>query len=222
MIDLKNVTLSSYNCVDPEESIKALLYSSREIKFARTVLISNQKPKNLPSKIEFIKTNGNTHNDSSKFVYEQFPDIIETDYSLQIHSDGFVINPHLWEDEFFNYDYIGAPWKPYLNLINRVGNGGFVFKSKKFIDLTRNLNYLGTHEDGELTNRYYKYFTDNGCKYAPVEVAMRFSLESKIPECEYNLNNSFGFHGRGIVDSVHDGEGQQFKDRIKLLETVKI
>ena len=218
---LHEITAISYNCVDPIESIKALLYSSREIEFGRMILISNEKPDCLPKNIEFVPTSGTTHADSCSLAYDILPDLVETDYYLGIHSDGFVINPHLWEDEFFNYDYIGAPWKD-EGQRNRVGNGGFVLKSNKFVQLTRYIKHLGKHDDGELTNDYYDYFTQNGCKYAPVEVAARFSLESKILECEYNLDNSFGFHGRGIVDAVHDGEGQQFKDRIKLLEQVII
>ena len=83
---------------------------------------------------------------------------------------------------------------------------------------------MGKHDDWELTNFYYDYFVNNGCKYAPVEVAMKFSLESKIPECEYNLNNCFGFHGRGDPKNTcdHDGEFQQFQDKQNLLESILI
>jgi hypothetical protein len=71
---------------------------------------------------------------------------------------------------------------------------------------------------------YYDYFIANNCKYAPVEVAMKFSLESRIPECEYNLNNCFGFHGRGNPESVavHDGFYQQFQEKCKLLDTIQL
>jgi len=222
-LNLKNITLYSLNCVNPVNSIKALLYSSKHIDFAELILISNNKPDNLPSNIKFISTNYTTHKESSLFTYTTLPDLIETDYCLGIHDDGFIINPDLWDTNFLNYDYIGAPWK-YEGRRNRVGNGGFVLKSKKFVKLTKNLKPLGYCDDGELTNMYYDYFIENGCKYAPVEVAMKFALESKIPECEFNLNNCFGFHGRGNPESVavHDGFYQQFQDKIKLLETIDI
>lgn len=220
---LKNVTLLSLNCVDPIRSVKALLYSSKHIDFANMILVSNKKPDNLPTNIEFVERNVKTHKDSSNFTYTELPNIIKTEFMLSIHDDGFVINPHLWTDEFLQYDYIGAPWKNYGQR-NRVGNGGFVLKSNKFIQLTKHIKYLGKHDDGELTNDYYNYFTHYGCKYAPVEVAMKFSLESKIPECEYNLNNCFGFHGRGnpLTVSVHDGEYQQFQEKCKLLDMMEI
>ena len=55
----------------------------------------------------------------------------DTDYVLTFQSDGFILNPDAWTDEFFNYDYIGAPWGD-----NRyaVGNGGFSFRSKKLMN----------------------------------------------------------------------------------------
>jgi hypothetical protein len=220
---LKNITIVSYNCINPIQSVKALLYSSKDIDFAEMILVSNVKPDNLPKNIKFIETMGKTHNDSSIFAYQQLPDLIQTDFYLGIHDDGFIINPHLWDDNFFNYDYIGAPWKNYGQR-NRVGNGGFCLRSKKFLDLCKNIKYLGGHEDGELTNQYYDYFTYYGCRYAPVEVAMKFSLESKIPECEYNLDNCFGFHGRGDPKNTcdHDGFYHQFQEKCRLLEMVKV
>jgi hypothetical protein len=222
-IQLKNISLVSLNCINPIQSIKALLYSSKHIDFGEIILISNVKPDALPSSINFIKTNVNSHDDASAFTYTELPKIINNEYMLGIHDDGFVINPHLWNDEFLNYDYIGAPWKNYGQL-NRVGNGGFVLKSKKFIELTKYLKPLGGHEDGELTNQYYNYFMSNGCRYASVELAMTFSLESKITECSYDLNNCFGFHGRGNPKdiTVHDGFYEQFQEKNKLLDTVEI
>jgi len=53
---------------------------------------------------------------------------------------------------------------------------------------------------------------------------MKFSLESKIPECDFNLNNCFGFHGKGRPEDVqvHDGYYHQFQEKIKLLDTIEI
>jgi len=127
-LQLKNITLLSYNCVNPTQSIKALLYSSKHIDFAKIILISNQKPDNLPNNITFVKTELKTHLEGSKFTYTELPNIIDTEYYIGIHDDGFIINPHLWREEFLEYDYIGAPWK-WEGRINRVGNGGFVLKS---------------------------------------------------------------------------------------------
>lgn len=197
MINLPNVELLSVNCVNPENSVKALLYSAREIHFSKITLLSHYKPENLSDHIEFIKIDRQTHNSMNVFSIKELPTYITSDYVLSIHDDGFVINPHLWSDEFLNFDYIGAPWPPIeWCKINRVGNGGFVLKSKKFATLELTLPYINGHNDKIITNDYYKYFMDNNCRYAPLDIAARFSLELEIPEVEYNLDNCFGFHGR--------------------------
>jgi len=62
---------------------------------------------------------------------------------LLVQPDGFVINPDKWDNQFFEYDYIGAPWEqvPHSYLDpwgkpHRVGNGGFSFRSKKLLDVS--------------------------------------------------------------------------------------
>lgn len=212
MINLNNIELLSVNCVYPENSVKALLYSSKDINFAKIKLLSHYKPTNLPSDIEFIEIEKQTHNSMNVFSIKELPLYLSEDYALSIHDDGFIINPHLWMDEFLNYDYIGAPWPKFEWCTrNRVGNGGFVMKSKKFYNLEKEINVINGHNDWLVTNVYYEYFVGNGCKYAPVDVALKFSLELPIDECEYNLDNCFGFHGK---------QTEQQKDKIKLLNTI--
>jgi hypothetical protein len=221
MKQLKNIDLISINCVNPEQSVKALLYSSKDIEFGSIKLLAHYKPDNCPDHIEFHNIGNQTHDSINSFMVFELVKYVNNDYCITIHDDGFIINPHLWDDEWFEYDYIGAPWPLEATWCpnNRVGNGGFVLKSKKFLDLALNLPINNQHDDIYVTNTHYDYFISNGCKYAPVDVAMNFSLESKIPECEYNLDNCFGFHGKGDA-WIFQGEGQQFKDKIKLLKTI--
>lgn len=222
MLDLSNITMVNINCVDPEDGVRALLHSKQHINFRKSILFSHVRPYNLTNDIEFIEIPKLTHNGFSKFCIEELNRYIDAEYVLSINTDGFVINPHLWDDTFLKYDYIGAPWplNSSWSVRNRVGNGGFCLKSKKFLELSSKLTYSTGHDDVFVTNIMYKYFTSNGVVYAPVEIAMKFSLESKIPECAYDLNNTFGFHGKGNA-WVFENEGQQFKDRIKLLENYK-
>ena len=207
MIHLDNVTLFQINGVDPDVGVKSLRYSSREIKFARTILLSHEKPSNLTPEIEFHQTRPLAHSDTSQFHFGELTSFCETEYLLFIQTDGFVINPHLWTDEFLNYDYIGAPW-PALpwNVKNRVGNGGFRLESKKFLDLCVNIPWNGEHDDVLVSNTYKEYFESNGCKFPSIETAAKFALEHKIPEVEYNLDNCFGFHGKLTEESRHYAE----------------
>lgn len=198
MIDLSKIDLISINCVNPEQSVKALLYSSEKIKFGSIKLFSHEKPSNLPDNFEFIKTEKFTHETINWFALNQLPRFISNDFIISIQEDGFIINPNNWDDNFLNYDYIGAPWPPLpWCQKNRVGNGGFVLYSKKFLNYCLGIKEKTTaHNDVVITNTYYDYFILNGCKYAPIEVASKFSLEHKIPECDFDLSKTFGFHGK--------------------------
>lgn len=214
--DLRNITLTCVNGVDPDKGVKALKYSMQKINFARAIIFSHIKPSNLTEDIEFIQIEELDHRGSCLFALKTLYNYIDTDFCLSIHDDGFVINPHLWDEEFLQYDYIGAPWVNHY-----VGNGGFCLKSKKFMALCQYIPWDGEHDDTLTCITYRHYFTKYKCKFAPLDVAMRFSLESKLEGYEYNLDNCFGFHGRGEVYDVFKGEGQQFKDKIKLLDEIE-
>ena len=210
MKQLTNIDLISVNCVNPEQSVKALLYSSQHIKFGSIKLLSHIKPDNITDDIEFIEIPEQSYTSMNWFHLNKLPNYINNEFMLSIHDDGFIINPDSWTDEFLKYDYIGAPW-PALDWCsrNRVGNGGFVMKSKKFMNIEQSLPYTLNNNDVLVTNTYYDHFIERGCNYAPLELAGKFSLEHVIPEVEYNLNNTFGFHGKLTQDAL---------DRIKLLE----
>ena len=220
-IQLNDVTIICIDGVNPNIGLKALKYSMSNVNFKEAKIVSHIKPDNIPDNIKFCQIEPLTHDTVSPWMLHELYKYVDTDYCLTIHDDGFVINPHLWTDEFLNYDYIGAPWKDY-GQINRVGNGGFSLRSKKLINLCRNVSYSHGHEDGIICINHKKWLELQNCKFAPVEIAMKFSLESRIPECDFNLNNCFGFHGRGDPRNScdHDGFYQQFQDKIKLLETL--
>lgn len=222
-INLNNVTILCVDGINPDIGLKALKYSMKHIIFGKSILLSHINPGNIPDNIIFEQIPKLTHDTYSQFMLHELYKYVDTDYCLTIHDDGFVINPHLWNDEFLQYDYIGAPWLhtvQYFGEKYRVGNGGFSLRSKKLINLCRNIKTKG-HEDAAISIYYRDALEQYGCKFAPVDVAMKFSLEEQIPECEFNLNNTFGFHGRGIPEmDPSRGHYQQFLDRIKLLESI--
>lgn len=138
------------------------------------------------------------------------------DYCLLMQEDGFIINANLWDDSFFNFDYIGAPWLRYKNTTEeefwwlhknsmkyRVGNGGFSLRSRKFLKECLNINYPldATHEDVYLTRFYGDYLQSKGIKIADIYTAAKFSLETKNDICD-DLNKVFGFHGKHLLDEA--------------------
>ena len=140
---------------------------------------------------------------------------INTDYVLLVQDHAFIINPDAWRDDFFDYDYIGAPW-PYRDRAyitpfgehQRVGNGGFSFRSKKLLevplkewipfkvaemsDFYQMFGGNNTNEDGNITVHNKHLYEKRGCKIAPIEVAKFFSYESPVPENSGII--PFGFH----------------------------
>lgn len=207
MLDLKNITLVALTSVRLDETIQALLYSSREINFGQIKLLSHVKPNELPKSIIFEETEKSSSIDEWNYnIIYNLPKHIDTEYIILVHDNGFIVNPKSWKSEFFEYDYIGAPWPLpkdnfsyrdiYGNLI-RVGNS-VSLRSKKLLDVAINHNlewkpFNGfTNEDGFICVNYRHKYIENGCRFADFEVAKFFSHENFMPEFE-NID-PFAFH----------------------------
>lgn len=196
--------------VDIEKTVKALEHSCIGIEYGSVKLITHQRPDYLPDNIELCLIDGISSLDqySYNMIY-RLGDYIDTEFALVIQSDGHVINPSSWREEFLDYDYIGAPFAmpkddfSYRDIngnIFRVGNGGFSLRSKKLIDLPNKLNlewkpFHGFYnEDGFICAMNRHIYEENGCKFAPIDVAKYFSHEAEIPEVQGIV--PFGFHGK--------------------------
>ncbi|MCL2792960.1 MAG: hypothetical protein FWD87_07695 [Spirochaetaceae bacterium] len=196
MMELPNVTLAALSSVKIWETIQAIKYSAKKIKFGDCVFISHKKPFWLPQYIRFEQTTELKNIDAFnyKMLFELYK-YIKTDFVLLVHYDGFVVNPDMWRSEFLDYDYIGSPWADnfqkdiYGNTI-RVGNGVSI-RSKKLLELPAKFNMqfnfgegFANHEDTFICCRYRHFFLQHGIKYAPLEVAKYFGHEAMIPEIE--------------------------------------
>jgi hypothetical protein len=127
----------------------------------------------------------------------RFADYIDTSHALICTHDGFIANPHLWQDSWLEYDMIGAPWPAFWNVGHRVGNTGFTLQSQKFLQMAAKAEALWKGEAGDvfLCRTMEQGFRDNGIKYAPVNVAAAFSWEHYTEENTAGPDRSFGFHG---------------------------
>lgn len=199
MIELSNVTLIALTSVRIPETIKALEYSCKGVKFGKVKIASDVKPDNLPDFIthEFTEKSSNIDEWNYNIIYN-LSKHVDTDFCILIHDNGFVVNPESWRDEFLNYDYIGAPWPlPNDNFSYRDINGNLVrqgnsvsLRSKKLLDVPNKLNlewksFHGfTNEDGFICVNYRHKYLDEGCIFADIDVAKYFSHESMIPEIQ--------------------------------------
>jgi dihydropteroate synthase len=208
--DLRKVTLVAMTSVDIEKTVRAMVHSCKDIVFGDIKFISDIKPEYLPTQFKYCQIEKmNSIDDYSYNMVYNLHKFIDTEFALVIQADGYIVNPHMWQDDFLNYDYIGAPWNlpnddfsfrdPFNNII-RVGNGGFSLRSKKLLSLPTELNlewksYFGYYnEDGFFTCHNRHLFEKEGCVFAPLDVAKYFSHEAEIPET-YGIE-PFGFHGK--------------------------
>lgn len=204
---INNVTIAAVAGTKALETLKAIKYSMRELEFDRAILIT---PEGIQDdEVEIIACEKLDYEQYNHFVVYRLHEYIDTDYVLLVQNDGYVVNPDLWQEDWKNYDYIGAPWplpqdefsfRDSEGKLQRVGNGGFTLRSKRLLSLAKELNlewksYFGFyHEDGFFCCHNRKTYEDHGCKFAPIEVAAEFSHETPIEET-YGII-PFGFHGR--------------------------
>ena len=226
-INLQNITLVTISSVEIELTLLSLVISNLNANFNRVLFFTSEEIDKsyleLFPQLEIIKIHPIKNLvEYSRFIIKELNSFIETEFCLVTQGDGFIINPQLWSEEFLNYDYIGAPWRNQSHLVNsqgqtvdildlnknRVGNGGFSLRSKKLLEVCSKLDFDHTKtsslsEDLIICQYFYEWFKDQGIKFAPLEVAIKFSFEQTIEEIEnFSWENTFGFHGKLHVISV--------------------
>ena len=194
MLKLPQVTLVCIDCVNHRSALNAMLKSMESIQFADALFISNLAPERTEQGITLHTIPKLESKEAySFFVLNNLNDYIETPFCLVVQYDGYVINPHLWTDDFLNYDYIGAPW--WYDHLN-VGNGGFSLRSKILLAACQLENFERFHPEDDVICRGERPYLEKkyNVKFAPEILAERFSFEPNGLHPEFkNLN--FGFHG---------------------------
>jgi hypothetical protein len=208
-INLHDVTLVAVATTKIDQTIAALNYSSQQINFAEVCLLTHSELK-VNSKIKVLKIKKfESSAEWGEFIIFELKNFIKTKFILLIHWDGFVVNPKSWNSDFLNYDYIGSPWpsweKVFPDNVNkypdknfRVGNS-VSLRSKRFLEIPSKINLKwktaeisNYHEDGFLCVQSRHLLENNGIKFAPFELALKFGREYSFKE---NLNiDPFVFH----------------------------
>lgn len=133
----------------------------------------------------------------SNFCMREMVNHVKTPHVLVVQADGYVLNAEAWTDEFLKYDYIGAPWLP----SNAVGNGGFSLRSKRLLEALTKLPTTYDHPEDTAICLYHRAELEKqGMKFAPVELARKFSFEGRSwnntdwDGISKSWNGEFGFH----------------------------
>jgi len=225
MLDLSRVTCFAIdNTYRIEETIKALHTCMEVANFGEVKLVTT--PEYVAEYKDDLAQDGiiveeqvkplTSMDEYNYYILYHLHKHISTDYVLLVQDHAFIINPDAWMDEFYDYDYIGAPWpwrdRAYITPYGehqRVGNGGFSFRSKKLLEVPKHtwipfkvaevaegfykmFGCNNTNEDGNICVHNKHLYESQGCKIAPIEIAKHFSFETPLPENRGII--PFGFH----------------------------
>lgn len=191
MIELPDVTVVIADTKNYGRAAYAIVKTLEQIKPARIVWLTDidyNHPDVDVVKIPPIKDKA----DYSRIMVKDLTKYFDTPYCLTIQHDGYAICGDAWNDEFYNWDFLGAPWI-YPDPERNVGNDGFSLKSKKLCDALANDPFIEIVEPcDEIIGRLYRRYLEqkHGIKYAPEELADTFSYELRSPICK-----TLGFHG---------------------------
>ena len=197
--------VSVYGHNNGAAAVPSIIKSMEELPGSKGLLLSLERPANLPKYIQWKKIHAVNYLQYSVFMMHCLQAFIKTDYCLIVQDDGWVLNGKNFKDEYYNYDYIGAPshcgfqitpdshearlflhfsWVGEEN-VRVVQNGGFSLRSKKFLQACNkhglvhfNSNEIhGWNEDAQLSAILRPTLQGLGYKYAPDHIAKYFSME---------------------------------------------
>ena len=187
-IKLPTVTLFGIDSRKPDGIKRAAEISMRNIEFGAVKIITEKL--------------FDGHAGYSDFCINHMHKFIDTEHVLIIHADGYIQNWEAWDNDWLQYDYIGATWS-YKDGMN-VGNGGFSLRSKKLLDILAKANIEHVHpEDHHICRTYRESLEQYGIKYAPEEVANKFAIEAYGANVFPGANKyfgQFGFHGYHVTN----------------------
>lgn len=191
MLDLSRCTLLFVETRAHEISKRVIEDCLQKARFGEVLIYTNDRTRIAVPDAHYVDVpDWPTKKEAGHFYYSEAMLGVRTDFALMLEWDGGIYDPNRWRNEFFEYDYIGAPWITRDNL--KVGNGGFTLMSQRLG------HFLATHRD------QYPVFTDwdvcrtqrdalekaGGFKWPSFELAGKFSWELAPRDAE-----NFGFHG---------------------------
>jgi hypothetical protein len=221
-----------------EKSLRAMLISMDQVIFKKSVLITDSSKTDLSLFEKIISENNievcdmitdltsnlkdddeNREGFCESFVQQTNKYILD-DFCLNVQHDSTIIDSSKWDDEYLRYDYIGAPWPMDIiqagdmvagrieEIPNVVGNGGFSLRTRKFVEESAKLGWEHKNEDLNICVFNYDHMTDRGIKFAPPELAAKFSVEHPTPYKHFTRDlifsyDSFGFHGEFNVGGMN-------------------
>jgi hypothetical protein len=176
--------LAIKDCLDRAEFGALQIYTDDTAPFAKLGMAAAVRPVRSLTSLDEVMD----------LIWYELPGQIATSHALLAQWDSGIVNPAQWSDEFLGYDYVGAPWGWHGDS-HEVGNGGFSLRSRRLMQHIaehREQFPLGNPEDDFLCRRYRSLLEQVGFRWAPMDVALRFSFERTGFS---GLGRHFGYHG---------------------------
>lgn len=206
---LPQVTLVAFDggtCL--ELTTLALHHSLAQVSFGE-VVVCTPEPIAMPSDARWVKTpRWRSREECQNFQFCELPELVRTDFLLLVHYDAWILDGSLWEDEFLNYDWMGAPWW-YDDGFN-VGFGAmYSLKLLRFLAANRSRFPLRWPDDDTICRRYRPALEAEGFRWPSEQVASRFMLECTRPSWQsrhFMFHDSFNFpvvlKGERLIERV--------------------
>jgi len=205
---------------DGRNAVYAIKTSMDHLPGSKGLLIAAERPDNLGDSIQFESIGYLDYYQYALYAIQCLYYHIRTDYILKVEQDGWVLDGNNWSDDWFNYDYIGAPCPigahdgKLLHNFAWVGLdgsipvqcGGFSWRSRALLEAPTkygicykisNIRYM-LHEDVQLCVSLRGDLEKRGLRIAPLATALDFCIEYMHPVLhrEVDLHRIFGHHGR--------------------------
>lgn len=91
-------------------NVTLLYFDGIPSRYAEGKKLFNGLVKALNPKYSSFVTIDSNYNDAMMWEIGGALEYFNTTHMLKCTWDGFVLNPHLWDDSWLNYDMIGSPW----------------------------------------------------------------------------------------------------------------
>jgi Protein of unknown function (DUF5672) len=190
-LSLPQVTLCAADARSPELAAEALGRSMAQVDFGCVKLFTHAWA-GQPDGIEVVDVGPiRSGAEYSRFILKRLPEQVTTPFVLVSQWDGFVVDASAWQDEFLEYDYIGAVWADQPAALS-VGNGGFSLRSQRLLRAGHDANFTEQHPEDVALCRSHRDVMERtyGVRFAPPSLARRFAYENESPRAP-----TFGFHG---------------------------
>ncbi|MBO9669750.1 MAG: hypothetical protein J7485_04455 [Sphingobium sp.] len=191
-MSLPTVTLCAVSSVNVAATVVALERCLDAVDFAECLLFTDLPIVPAHPSIQVVRIARLASAEAySLFMQRDLASRTKTNHILVVQWDGFVLDPLAWQDEFLDYDYIGASW-PQFTTGGQVGNGGFSLRSRRLLEACLDPDFKASHpEDVAICRQNRSLLIDrHAIRFADLSVAERFSYE-RTPRG----SASFGFHG---------------------------